>query len=97
MKNKIALEAGGLFIVGTRDESKELIINLGVDLVGRSWCFQGHEDDLMRIFGSEKPDSVLQTLGFRRKRIDPASMDNQSSRKTKKVEARNYLRKVCSN
>ena len=67
---KIALEAGGLFIIGTERHESRRIDNQLRGRSGRqgdpgaSKFFLSLEDDLMRIFGSDKLDSVLQTLGL---------------------------------
>ena len=70
-KNKqIALDGGGLFIIGTERHESRRIDNQLRGRSGRqgdpgsSKFFLSLEDDLMRIFGSEKLDSVLQTLGL---------------------------------
>ena len=75
---------------------EESIINLGVDLEdkgdpGSSKFFLSLEDDLMRIFGSEKLDSVLQTLGLEENEsIQHPWITKALERAQKKVEARNY-------
>ena len=67
---KISLDAGGLFIIGTERHESRRIDNQLRGRSGRqgdpgsSKFFLSLEDDLMRIFGSEKLDSVLQTLGL---------------------------------
>ena len=94
---KIALEAGGLFIVGTERHESRRIDNQLRGRSGRqgdpgaSKFFLSLEDDLMRIFGSEKLDSVLQTLGLEENEsIQHPWITKALERAQKKVEARNY-------
>ena len=69
-----ALAAGGLFVLGTeRHESRRIDNQLRGRSgrqgdPGRSKFFLSLEDDLMRIFGSDKLDGMLQKLGLRRTR-----------------------------
>ena len=66
----IAKKAGGLYIIGTERHESRRIDNQLRGRSGRqgdpgsSKFFLSLEDDLMRIFGSEKLDSVLKTLGL---------------------------------
>src|SRR5690606_32621769 len=66
-----ALAAGGLFVVGTeRHESRRIDNQLRGRSgrqgdPGRSRFFLSLDDDLMRIFGSERMDSMLQKLGLK--------------------------------
>src|SRR5690606_31397985 len=65
-----ALEAGGLFVVGSERHESRRIDNQLRGRSGRqgdpgaSKFFLSLEDDLMRIFGSERMDSMLQKLGL---------------------------------
>ncbi|MDG2158242.1 MAG: SEC-C metal-binding domain-containing protein, partial [Amylibacter sp.] len=67
---KVALDAGGLFVLATeRHESRRIDNQLRGRSgrqgdPGRSAFFLSLEDDLMRIFGSEKLDAVLGKLGM---------------------------------
>ncbi|MDB4095444.1 preprotein translocase subunit SecA [Amylibacter sp.] len=67
---KVALDSGGLFVLATeRHESRRIDNQLRGRSgrqgdPGRSAFFLSLEDDLMRIFGSEKLDSVLGKLGM---------------------------------
>ena len=69
-KEKV-LEAGGLFVLATeRHESRRIDNQLRGRSgrqgdPGKSSFFLSLEDDLMRIFGSEKLDKVLSTLGMK--------------------------------
>ena len=66
-----ALKAGGLFVLGTeRHESRRIDNQLRGRSgrqgdPGRSKFFLSLEDDLMRIFGSDKLDSMLTKLGLK--------------------------------
>jgi preprotein translocase subunit SecA len=68
---EIALKAGGLFVLGTeRHESRRIDNQLRGRSgrqgdPGRSKFFLSLEDDLMRIFGSDKLDGMLQKLGLK--------------------------------
>ena len=94
---KIALEAGGLFIIGTERHESRRIDNQLRGRSGRqgdpgaSKFFLSLEDDLMRIFGSDKLDSVLQTLGLEENEsIQHPWITKALERAQKKVEGRNY-------
>src|SRR5207237_2994598 len=66
-----ALKAGGLFVLGTeRHESRRIDNQLRGRSgrqgdPGRSKFFLSLEDDLMRIFGSDKLDGMLTKLGLK--------------------------------
>src|SRR5262249_24803292 len=68
---KTVTRPGGLYIVGTeRHESRRIDNQLRGRSgrqgdPGRSKCFLSLEDDLMRIFGSNKLDGMLQKLGLK--------------------------------
>ena len=96
-KKKKALFAGGLFVLGTERHESRRIDNQLRGRTGRqgdpgsSKFFLSLEDDLMRIFGSEKLDSVLQTLGLEENEsIQHPWITKALERAQKKVEARNY-------
>ena len=67
---KIVIDAGGLFILGTERHESRRIDNQLRGRSGRqgdpgaSKFYLSLEDDLMRIFGSERIDSMLQKLGL---------------------------------
>ena len=94
---KISKEAGGLFIIGTERHESRRIDNQLRGRSGRqgdpgaSKFFLSLEDDLMRIFGSEKLDSVLKTLGLSEgESIQHPWITKALERAQKKVEARNF-------
>ena len=96
-EKKISLDGGGLFIIGTERHESRRIDNQLRGRSGRqgdpgsSKFFLSLEDDLMRIFGSEKLDSVLQTLGLSKDEcIQHPWITKALERAQKKVEARNY-------
>src|SRR5215204_1281216 len=68
---KKALEAGGLYVLGTERHESRRIDNQLRGRSGRqgdpghSKFFLSLEDDLMRIFGSDKLDTMLQRLGLK--------------------------------
>ncbi|MCP5038542.1 MAG: preprotein translocase subunit SecA [Rhodobacteraceae bacterium] len=91
------IEAGGLFVLATeRHESRRIDNQLRGRSgrqgdPGRSAFFLSLEDDLMRIFGSEKLDKVLSTLGMKEGEAIVHPWVNKSlERAQAKVEARNF-------
>ena len=83
-------QAGGLFILGTERHESRRIDNQLSD-PGESRFFISLEDDLMRKFGGEKVQSVMQTLGIE----DDVPIENGFLTKTiessqRKVEGRNF-------
>jgi preprotein translocase subunit SecA len=95
-KEKV-VAAGGLFIVATeRHESRRIDNQLRGRAgrqgdPGRSRFFLSLEDDLMRIFGSERMDSMLQKLGLQEGEAIVHPWINKALEKAQqKVEARNF-------
>ncbi|RYH04169.1 preprotein translocase subunit SecA [Salipiger sp. IMCC34102] len=95
-KNRV-LEAGGLFVLATeRHESRRIDNQLRGRSgrqgdPGRSVFFLSLEDDLMRIFGSERLDKVLSTLGMKDGEAIVHPWVNKSlERAQAKVEGRNF-------
>jgi preprotein translocase subunit SecA len=95
-KQKV-LAAGGLFVLGTeRHESRRIDNQLRGRSgrqgdPGRSSFFLSLEDDLMRIFGSERLDKVLSTLGMAEGEAIKHPWVNKSlERAQAKVEGRNF-------
>jgi len=96
-----ALAAGGLFVLGTeRHESRRIDNHLRGRSgrqgdPGRSKFFLSLEDDLMRIFGSDKLDGMLTKLGLKENEAIVHPWINKALEKAQqKVEARNFdLRK----
>ena len=95
-KEKV-LAAGGLFVLGTeRHESRRIDNQLRGRSgrqgdPGRSAFFLSLEDDLMRIFGSERLDKVLHTLGMQEGEAIKHPWVNKSlERAQAKVEGRNF-------
>ncbi len=92
-----AIKAGGLYIVGTeRHESRRIDNQLRGRAgrqgdPGRSKFFLSLEDDLMRIFGSERMDSMLTKLGLKDGEAIIHPWINKALEKAQqKVEARNF-------
>jgi preprotein translocase subunit SecA len=92
-----ARSAGGLYIIGTeRHESRRIDNQLRGRSgrqgdPGRSKFFLSLQDDLMRIFGSDRIDSMLQRLGMQEDEAIIHSMINRAIAKAQqKVEARNF-------
>ena len=91
------LAAGGLYVIGTeRHESRRIDNQLRGRSgrqgdPGRSTFFLSLEDDLMRIFGSERMESVLKRLGLQEGEAIIHPWINKALEKAQqKVEARNY-------
>ncbi len=91
------IAAGGLFVLATeRHESRRIDNQLRGRSgrqgdPGRSSFFLSLEDDLMRIFGSERLDKVLSTLGMKEGEAIVHPWVNKSlERAQAKVEARNF-------
>ena len=94
---KTVIKAGGLFVLGTeRHESRRIDNQLRGRCgrqgdIGESKFYISLEDDLMRIFGSEKIDSMLKTLGLKEGEAIAHKWINKALEKAQqKVEARNY-------
>jgi preprotein translocase subunit SecA len=92
-----ALAAGGLFVLATeRHESRRIDNQLRGRSgrqgdPGRSKFFLSLQDDLMRIFGSERMDGMLQKLGLKEDEAIIHPWINKALEKAqKKVEARNF-------
>ncbi|WP_072395040.1 preprotein translocase subunit SecA [Hyphomicrobium sp. CS1GBMeth3] len=96
-QKKTALDAGGLYVVGTeRHESRRIDNQLRGRSgrqgdPGRSKFYLALDDDLMRIFGSDRMESVLKTLGLQEgEAITHPWMNKSLEMAQKKVEARNF-------
>src|SRR5690606_36177836 len=92
-----ALAAGGLYVLATeRHESRRIDNQLRGRSgrqgdPGRSKFFLSLQDDLMRIFGSERMDSMLQKLGLKEGEAIIHPWINKALEKAQqKVEARNF-------
>ena len=91
------MDAGGLLVIGTERHESRRIDN---QLRGRSGrqgdkgktiFFLSLEDDLMRIFGSERIDTMLQKLGLKEgESIDHPWINKALEKAQQKVEARNF-------
>ncbi len=96
-QEKLVKEAGGLCVIGTERHESRRIDNQLRGRSGRqgdpglSKFFLSLEDDLMRIFGSERLDSWLQKLGMKPGEAITHPWINRALEKAQqKVEARNY-------
>jgi len=92
-----ALAAGGLYVVGTERHESRRIDNQLRGRSGRqgdpgaSKFFLSLEDDLMRIFGSDRMDGMLQKLGMKGGEAIVHPWINKALEKAQqKVEARNF-------
>ncbi|MGA9602700.1 MAG: preprotein translocase subunit SecA, partial [Methyloceanibacter sp.] len=96
-KKDKALQAGGLYVIGTeRHESRRIDNQLRGRSgrqgdPGRSRFFLSLEDDLMRIFGSQRMDGMLGALGLKEDEAIVHPWINKALEKAQaKVEARNF-------
>ena len=92
-----ALTEGGLYVIGTERHESRRIDNQLRGRTGRqgdpgaSKFFLSLEDDLMRIFGSEKLDGMLQKLGLEEGEAITHPWINKAVEKAQsKVEAHNF-------
>jgi preprotein translocase subunit SecA len=92
-----ALAAGGLFVIATeRHESRRIDNQLRGRSgrqgdPGRSKFYLSLQDDLMRIFGSDRMEGMLQKLGLKEgEAIVHPWINKALERAQKKVEARNF-------
>ena len=96
-KKAKALEAGGLFVMGTERHESRRIDNQLRGRSGRqgdpghSRFFLSLDDDLMKIFGSDRMDAVLSRLGMEENEAITHRWINKAlERAQQKVEARNF-------
>jgi len=94
---KTVVKPGGLYVIGTeRHESRRIDNQLRGRSgrqgdPGRSKFYLSLEDDLMRIFGSNRMDGVLRTLGLKEgEAIIHPWMNKSLEMAQRKVEARNF-------
>ena len=94
---KIVVDAGGLYVIGTERHESRRIDNQLRGRSGRqgdpgnSKFFLSLEDDLMRIFGSERMDVMLRRLGLQEgEAIVHRWINKALETAQKKVEARNF-------
>ena len=95
-KNEIK-SLGGLYVIGTERMESRRVDNQARGRSGRqgdegnSIFYVSLEDDLMRIFGSESMNNVLQKLGLKDgESIDHPWINKALERAQQKVEARNF-------
>ena len=95
-KNKVK-NVGGLIVIGSERHESRRIDNQLRGRSGRqgdegnSIFYISLEDDLMRIFGSESIDKILQKFGLKENEsIDHPWINKALERAQQKVEARNY-------
>ena len=95
-KNKVK-SLGGLYVIGTERMESRRVDNQARGRSGRqgdegsSIFFVSLEDDLMRIFGSESINNILEKLGLKDgESIDHPWINKALERAQQKVEARNF-------
>jgi len=96
-KKTKALEAGGLYVIGTERHESRRIDNQLRGRSGRqgdpghSKFFLSLDDDLMKIFGSDRMEAVLSRLGMEENEAITHRWINKAlERAQQKVEARNF-------
>jgi len=94
---EVVRQGGGLFVLGSERHESRRIDNQLRGRSGRqgdpgaSKFFVSLEDDLMRIFGSERMDSMMQRLGLKDgEAIIHPWVNKALAKAQQKVEARNY-------
>ena len=97
MFKKQVIDSGGLFVIGTERHESRRIDNQLRGRSGRqgdpgeSKFYLSLEDDLMRIFGSDRLDNILQRLGLDDgEAIVHPWINTALERAQKKVESRNF-------
>lgn len=96
-KKRIVIDAGGLFVIGTERHESRRIDNQLRGRSGRqgdpglSRFYLSLQDDLMRIFGSDRLDGMLRKLGLKDGEAIIHPWINKALEKAQqKVEARNF-------
>jgi preprotein translocase subunit SecA len=96
-KKKQALDAGGLFVLGTERHESRRIDNQLRGRTGRqgdpghSKFFLSCEDDLLRIFAGERLDAIMRTFGVQEgEAITHKWLNSAIATAQKRVEQRNY-------
>jgi preprotein translocase subunit SecA len=96
-ERKKVLEAGGLFIIGTERHESRRIDNQLRGRSGRqgdpgmSKFYISLEDDLMRLFGSDRLTGIVDTLGLPEDQpIEHKMLSNAIETAQKRVEGRNF-------
>ncbi|MDP7320887.1 MAG: preprotein translocase subunit SecA [Bacteriovoracaceae bacterium] len=91
------LAAGGLYIVGTERHESRRIDNQLRGRSGRqgdpgaSKFFLSLEDDLMRVFGSDKVKGIMERMGLKEDEpIEAKILSNQIAKAQKRVEGHNF-------
>ncbi len=97
MDKKKIKSLGGLFVIGTERMESRRVDNQARGRSGRqgdegnSIFYVSLEDDLMRIFGSESMNNILEKLGLKDgESIDHPWINKALERAQQKVEARNF-------
>ena len=97
MKKKKVKSLGGLYVIGTERMESRRVDNQARGRSGRqgdegnSIFFVSLEDDLMRIFGSESINNMLEKLGLKDgESIEHPWINKAIERAQQKVEARNF-------
>ena len=97
IKKKQALDAGGLYVLGTERHESRRIDNQLRGRAGRqgdpgkSKFYISIEDDLMRIFAADRMDAVMRRLGIKEDEgITHPWMNKAMETSQKKIEERNF-------
>lgn len=95
--HKTVLDAGGLFVIGTERHESRRIDNQLRGRSGRqgdpgaSRFYLSLEDDLMRIFASDRMRGIMQMLGMKEgEAIEHRMVTNAIEKAQRKVEGRNF-------
>jgi preprotein translocase subunit SecA len=104
MPQAVVREAGGLYVIGTERHESRRIDNQLRGRSGRqgdpgaSKFFLALDDDLMRIFGTDRMTGMLQKMGMKEgEPVYDRWISKALERAQQKVEERNFdIRKTCS-
>lgn len=95
--NDETIKAGGLYIIGTERHESRRIDNQLRGRSGRqgdpgaSKFFLSLEDDLMRVFGSDKVKGIMEKMGLKEDEpIEARILSNQIAKAQKRVEGHNF-------
>ncbi len=94
--NQQVIDAGGLHVLGTERHESRRIDNQLRGRSGRqgdpglSRFYLSMEDDLMRLFASDKMRGFMQNLGMEGEAIEHKMVSNSVERAQRKVETRNF-------
>lgn len=100
IESREVIEAGGLFIIGTERHESRRIDNQLRGRAGRqgdpgeSRFYISLEDDLMRLFGSERIMGIMNSLGAEDTPIEHKMLSKAIESAQKKIESKNFQTRI---